>query len=338
MLQPVLDKSKIPSLAAVALVDGELKGAGAVGVRNGEKNEPVTIEDKYHIGSCTKSMTATLAAILIEEGVIEWDATIGDVLKDLKPAEAYRETTLRQLLSNRGGVPGDTPQDIWQKAWNARGSSERQREEFVEAMLNVDPAYPPGKGSEYSNAGFATAGMMLERSARKSWEDLMVEKIFKPLGMDSAGFGAPATRKSDPQPWGHTEAGKPVPPGPGDDNPVAIGPAGIVHCSLPDLAKYVRVHLLSETGPLVKKEESFQILHQSMDEDQGYAKGWLVTERSWAGGKVLTHAGSNTMFYVTIWIAPEKRFAALVGTNIGPSKGSGPCDEVVGLLVERYLR
>jgi CubicO group peptidase (beta-lactamase class C family) len=159
--------------------------------------------------------------------------------------------------------------------------------------------------------------------------------------MKSAGFGAPGGKKSLSQPRGHTTDGKPVEPGPAADNPVAIGPAGTVHCSIGDWAKYVALHLRGEKkdGKLLRAE-SFKKLHtpaKSPPTDTQYALGWIVAERPWGGGRVLTHAGSNSMWYAVTWIAPERDFAVLVACNQGGESATQACDEAVAAMIENHL-
>ena len=89
--------------------------------------------------------------------------------------------------------------------------------------------------------GFATigsiAGAMLEKLTGTPWETLMTNRLFRPLRMSSAGFGPPGTLGQVDEPWGHIRTfGRNRPDQ--DDNPPAIGPAGTVHCSLDDLARY----------------------------------------------------------------------------------------------------
>jgi len=325
----------LPSLAAVVIVDGELRGQGVAGARKRGSEEKVTIADQYHIGSCTKAFTATLAARLVEEGLLTWDTTIGESLSDWKPDPKIEPATLHQLLTNTGGFPKDVPGPIWRAAWQAEGDARTQRIAFAQAILK-SPAFAPGKRYEYSNAGFTVAGIMMEEVADQSWEELVEEKIFRPLKMTSAGFYAPA---EDPeiltQPWGHRNDGTPVPPGPGSDNPAAIAPAGAIHCALPDLAPWLQMHLHAETGTVLQEAESFEKLHTPVTED--YAMGWVVLSRPWAGGKALHHMGSNMMFTMVIWLAPEKDFAAVVATNIGHEVGFLPCDGLIGKLIQTYL-
>ena len=85
---------------------------------------------------------------------------------------------------------------------------------------------------------------MLETIANEPWETIVARDLFAPLSLKSGGFGAPAKNaESVDQPWGHRDNGSPVRPGPQADNVPAIGPAGTVHLSLPDFARYAQWHL-----------------------------------------------------------------------------------------------
>src|SRR5207237_8513183 len=124
--------------------------------------------------------------------------------------------------------------------------------------------------------GVAIAGHMAEKVTGKSWEALMREKIFRPLGMTTAGFGAPGTRAKNDQPRGHKADGSPVEPGPAADNPVAIGPAGIVHCSIGDWAKFAAANLPSAKIKLVKPQKLAK-LQSTAAGVETYADGWMHT-------------------------------------------------------------
>lgn len=330
------ENPELPSLAAIVIVNGEVKALGASGVRKLGDSTPVTIDDKYHIGSCTKAFTATLAASLEEEGILSWDSTIGERLQIFRPANGYQTSTLKQLVSNTGGFPHTVPPKIWRDAWAAKGTPPQERSAFATAMLAEEPEYTPGSRNVYSNTGFTMAGIMMEQTTGKSWEDLIRERIFQPLKMQTAGFYGPATDSKRPdQPWGHNKDGKPMPPGRGADNPPAIAPAGAIHCSISDLARWVQMHLHQETGPVLQKKSSYQTLHTAVRND--YALGWVTAERDWANGTALRHTGSNTMYTTVIWIAPERDFAVIVSSNIGSSMALKPSDALVWKLIQRYL-
>ena len=187
---------------------------GVAGLRKAGNPVKVELGDKWHLGSCTKSMTATLAATFVEEGIISWETTVGEALgKQLKMLKGYESATLGLLLANRGGVPGKLPDSVFdsvdQSAQLKDLSSRdmlKQRIKYAEAVWNVAPASPPGSRYEYSNSGFVVAGVMLELLAGKPWEKLIEERIFKPLGMTDSGFGSRRTVTSKlPRSPGHTK-------------------------------------------------------------------------------------------------------------------------------------
>ena len=245
--------------------------------------------------------------------------------------------TLRLLLQNRAGAPANLDAGgLWSRLWAFHGPAEQARQLLTEGVVTRPPEAPPGTKFIYSNAGFAIAGHMAERAMHKPWEDLLRERLFKPLGMTSAGFGAPGTRDSIDQPRGHHESGEPVEPGPRADNPVAIGPAGIVHCTVGDWAKFIALHLEGDEGRArLLKPQTFKILH-TPPPGQDYAMGWISTQRPWAGGTTLTHAGSNTMWYCVTWLAPKKNFAVLIMCNQGGDEAAKACDDAAAALIREY--
>jgi CubicO group peptidase (beta-lactamase class C family) len=343
-LEAIREKHDLPALAAAVVVDGEIVVTNAVGFRRSGGPEHVTVDDRFHLGSVTKSMTATVAAMLVEQGKISWTTTVGDAFPDLKGEihPDYLGVTLEQLLSHRGGAPGKAPRDLWVEAWAANGTPAEQRLVFAKGLLALKPEATPGTKFIYSNQGYAIAGVMLEKATGRTWEDLLRSMLFEPLGMASAGFGAPASIARVDQPWGHTRkmfAGRdPVPPGPRADNPAAIGPAGAVHCSIGDLAKYAAFHMAGERGESkLLTAESFKKLHIAAADNDDYALGWMVRKRGWAKGRALMHNGSNTMFYVVVWMAPKIDCAVVVASNVGADEAFEGCDEVAGEMIRQYF-
>ncbi len=337
ILEDIRKKHDLPALAVVVVKDGKICGRAAVGVRKWGNPTPVTTNDVFHIGSCTKSMTATLTAMLIEEGKLKWDTTIADVFPEWRGQmdKQYETVTVEQLLTHRGGVPGAPPAAAWKRAWDQDGTPTEQRREFIQAVLKQPPEAAPGTKMIYSNQGYAIVGAMLEKLTGTSWETLITERLFKPLHMDTAGFGPPGTIGAVDEPWGHTRKLLVTVPLQ-SDNPPAISPAGRVHCSLDDLARYTIFHMQRGQADGLLKPETLVKLHTPPPVGD-YACGWVVVKRGWAGGNALMHNGSNTMWYVVMWLAPEKDFSVVVGTNIaGPDAEKG-CDEVAAAMIQNWL-
>jgi CubicO group peptidase (beta-lactamase class C family) len=319
-------------------------------------------------------MTATMIATLVKEGKLSWSTTLGDVFGDLNGTmdPAWKDVTLELLLTHRAGVPGDLSKDgLWGRLWRREGTPTQQRMRLVEGVLKNPPVHKPGTEFEYANAGFAIAGAMAEKVTGKSWEDLMHERVFGPLGMNSAGFGAPGTPGKVDEPWGHHDNGKPEPPGPLADNPAAIGPGGTGHCTIEDWGKYIALHLGGETRrgdgettkgadgrepadgsagrqPLTVLDLSgpeFVKLHTPFKgPGNEYAMGWGVAMRPWAkgpakadAGRVLTHNGSNTMWFAVVWLAPEKDWAVLACCNKGGDEAGKATDEAIWEMVKKHV-
>jgi len=335
----------LPAVAAAVILDGRVQVA-ATGVRKAGTDVKVTPADQFHLGSCTKAMTATLIAILIERGKLRWDATLAELLggrvEEMRPA--FRDVTLRHLLAHRAGLPAANAS--WPEGMSFRdvhrlpGAPMQQRLAYTRLILRQEPVTTPGQEYLYSNAGYATAGAIAEQVMGRPYETLMQEMLFGPLGMDSAGFGAMGTPGKIDQPWQHRFAdGKlePMAPGRFSDNPPAIAPGGTVHCSLGDWAKFVRLHLTGAKGAeTILRSASIAELH-TPDFGGQYAKGWAVKLRAWAGGKVLTHTGSNNQNYAVVWMAPKRNFAVLAATNQGGKDVAKACDDLCARLVGEFL-
>lgn len=337
LLESHLTKTKFPAIAAAVVRGTNIVAAGAVGVRKAGSAEKVTLDDKFHIGSCTKSMTALLAAFLDAEGDVRLTNTVAGILSDWRlPGEAH-EITLALLLQNYSGLGNDPDNKLWQRAYLDPGTPEAQRRRFLEGFLKSPLAAKPGEKYLYSNIGYALAGAMLETAAKKSWEKLVREKIFNRLHLKSGGFGPPSATGEVDQPWGHIwSEGRAVSKEP-SDNPFAIAPAGAVHLSILDCARYAAYHLAAAQGKIPELRPYRDQLYKA-PEGSTYAMGWVVDQRSWARGKIITHAGSNTMFFTVIWIAPNRDFACVVATNIADAENTvaAGVDQIVVELIKKF--
>ena len=333
----ICKENNLPALAVVVVKDGRICDRVAVGIRKWGDPTPVTTNDVFHIGSCTKSMTATLTAILIDEGKLHWDTTIAGVFPELKGKmdKQYETVTVEQLLHHRGGVPGAPPPAAWKRAWTEKGTPTQQRREFIEAVLCQPPEAVPGTKMIYSNQGYAIVGAMLEKITGQDYETLITDKLFKPLHMDTAGFGPPGTMDKVDQPWGHIHKLFMTIPMQAD-NPPAIASAGRVHCSLDDLARFAMFHLQRNATNGLLKPETLAKLH-TPTAGGDYACGWVVLQRDWAGGTALMHNGSNTMWYIVMWLAPEKNFAVIAVTNIAGNDAEQGCDDAATAMILKWL-
>jgi CubicO group peptidase (beta-lactamase class C family) len=338
-LELIRGNHRLPALAAATFGPEAILETGFTGVRALGHPEPIASDDAWHVGSLTKSMTATVAATLVEEGTIAWDTTLPQSFPDLSMQPQYRTVRLRDLLTNSSGMtPDATSAPSWASLSGSTLSLPQQRRQLAQELLSMKPVSAVGTYT-YSNAGYIVAGAMLEAATGRPCEDLITERLFQPLGMASAGFGPPRGATPLDQPWGHAivdDGFAPTPPGPDADNPPAMGPAGTVHASVADLVAYYQVHLAAAMGSArLLSAESFAVLHTPAP-GTDYACGWGVVQRAWAGGTALSHAGSNTFWFAEVWLAPAKGFGVLVVTNGAGLRSSEAANDAAVMLITRF--
>lgn len=317
-------KHHLPGAATLVYQDGQILAGRVSGVRANGHAEPVTTDDRWHIGSDTKSFTSTLIMILAEKGVLRIDETLAEALPALAPTmnAAYRSVTIKQLLSHTAGLPkltDDKDLPEFMAAISQSTDNVLQRRAAAAHYLALSPASPMGEFS-YSNLGYIFAGAIAESKTGKSWEDLVRTHIFGPLGITHAGFGLPGTPHTIDQPHGHKE----TPAGlvaldPSDsegDNPRAIAPAGSINITLGDWMLFAQDQLdgVNGHGKLLKPE-SYRLMHTPVAGP--YALGWGVKPGPDGIPLVLTHSGSNGYWIADVRIYPKKNLIVLFAANAG---------------------
>jgi CubicO group peptidase (beta-lactamase class C family) len=230
--------------------------------------------------------------------------------------------TVTQLLSHTAGLPpltDDKELPTFIAVIKSANGVKAQREAIARKYLTMPPASKAGDFA-YSNLGFIIVGAIAEAHTGKTWEELIREQIFAPLGIKSAGFGPPGTPGQFDQPRGHKEeTGKLValdPANPDADNPPALGPAGTINIALQDWLLFAQDQLAGEHGHgKLLKPETYRKLHTPVTGN--YALGWGVMPGSDGMPLLLTHTGSNGFWVADIRIMPRHDMIFLVVTNAG---------------------
>ncbi len=314
ILTKVVNDGEAPGMIA-AIISGEgVIAIASAGERKAGSGIAFTTNDAVHLGSCGKAMTATMLATLVAEGKLNWETNLIDVFPELKGIihSDYYNITLWQLLTHRAGLPKNAMD------WEAHKQKEikERRLTFLKDNLKLPATYKIDK-FEYSNFGYMIAACMAEKITGLSWEVLMKKRLFDPLGMSSAGFGAPNTHNQIDQPWGHSwghpwgltlfeSKWKPDQ----SDYPEALAPAGLLHCSIEDWAKFISLQL-SKENPILERK----YLNKLIEPEGDYAAGWFIIEQPWVKGIVLVHGGTNEIWYTSVVVAPTLDRAFVVATN-----------------------
>lgn len=316
-VQSVVKENEIPSLAVAIIDSSGIKHLTTSGIRKKGGSTKVTNQDLWHLGSNTKAMTSVLTAMLIQDGILDWDTKIIDAFPDYPDIihSEYHKITVHELLTHTSGLKVNYGN-------NDTFSELEIRERRLKVVLeNLKEPSDKERGNYlYSNLGYIIAGTMIEQLTGKSWESLMKEKVFSPLGMSTASFGVPGTIGKVDQPWGHIKLSALLPWFPVQlDNLETLGPAGTVHCSIEDWSKFISFQLLKKDTSLLNSQLRSHLL-EPVKKD--YACGWGVYEQDWATGLVYSHAGSNVFNFSQSWTAPDMNLAILINSNVGVSKNT----------------
>jgi CubicO group peptidase (beta-lactamase class C family) len=355
-LQPYLARHGLPALAAAVVRGGATIAAGAVGTRRAGAAIPVTLDDRFHIGSDTKPMTALLAAMQVEAGALRWDSTPGEVFPELAGSMDARAKgiTLEQLLSHSSGIPGDTDADerLLLESFAQAGNLDELRYWLVRQIAARPLESAPGTRFAYANMGYLLLGAMFERRAGRTWEELVVERVFTPLGLRTAGFGPQSSLGRVDAPLGHRQnpdgSLKPMLAGPNGDNPLVLGPAGTVHLSILDFAAWAGWNAgEGRRGPALVRPETLRKLHAKVIDmpprpdaapgtpsQGGYGLGWGTVSLPFSPEPFIFHGGSNEMNLAYIMLQPRYDFAMVLATNLGGQKA----DTALRALTEELYR
>jgi CubicO group peptidase (beta-lactamase class C family) len=335
----IVRDNKVPAGAGGAIKDGELAALGASGKRRKDRTERVNTDDRFHLGSSGKAMTSTMVARLIEEGRLDWETRIVDVYPELdgQITSSFENVTVWQLMTNRSGISDAKVQTASNliKLGTLSGDRQTQRNKMVPIVLKTAANGAPGANFEYSNFAYAVLGAMAERATGASFESLMVNYVFKPLRMDSAGFGPQGsdTGRKLWQPRGHNANGSPK-TNSNDDLLAYLAPAGTMSMSVIDWGKFLKSQMgLKVNKRLLVQPATLERLHTPYDASgTQYAAGWVVTEVF--GVKVLSHDGTNGNWYSTVQLIPQLKYAAYGVVNQGGSNGLSAAYDIKSKLID----
>jgi CubicO group peptidase (beta-lactamase class C family) len=353
ILDPYLKEFGLPALAAAVFQNGSIVACGVVGTRRAGTQTPVTINDRFHIGSDSKAFTSLLVGQFVQEGKLRWDSTPADAFPELRAGmnAEFAKVTLEQMLSHSSGLSDKSLLDLIYRSYQQDGNMNDVRYWMVKETASKPLDHARGSRFDYSNLGYVIAGAMVERVGNASWEELVEARIFKPLDLKTAGFGPQASLGKVDAPLGHTLVnGKAIAmlAGPNGDNPLILGPAGTIHMSVLDFAKWVAWNAgEGKRGPDLVSAEVLKKMHTAFvstgvrdgaapgtPKTGGYALGWGSVQESWAAAPSITHTGSNNMNLAMAMFWPGTDFGFVMMTNVA----GHPSDEALKKLAAELYK
>ena len=336
----------VPGLGVGIIRDSQVVLAKGYGYRDLEAKVPATPRTLFAIGSNSKSFTATLLAMLVDEGKIDWRKPVRTWLPDFELYDDYagRNMTPMDLVSHVSGLPRHDA------LWYGRAFS---RDQIFHKLKYLEPSTSFRNIWQYNNLMFLSAGVLIERVTGKSWEEQVRGRIFTPLGMDRATTSVTDMARSDDFSWAYDyKDGKVIRiPFRSLD---AVGPAGAINASVDDMLKYVRFRMhfgqwagkqlvsaqqdsLMQTGrAVVPGGWTFQGVPE-MGPASTYGLGLAVV--GYRGHKLVIHGGGIDGFISQMAWLPEEKIGVVILSNTGNSGGGGnPLPNALALyLMDRML-
>jgi CubicO group peptidase (beta-lactamase class C family) len=313
----------IPSMTIGVVKDGQLVFTGSYGVLEIGKTQKPDANTLYGIASNSKAFTSTIIAMLVEEGVLNWNDKVKKYLPyfELYDPWVSNEITIRDLLSHRVGLGTFSGDVIWYK-------SDFTSEEIIKRAKYI----PQSKGFRteygYSNLMYITAGELIKTVTGKSWSENVRERILIPLGMDRTvatpkaiqnlgNFATPHARENNiniPIEWEDWEE---------------IAATGGLISSVNDLAKWMIFNLnhgVHSNKALISKQNlnliwtphiNFTVDHTSKNDFnqhfRGYGLGWGLSD--YKGNLRVSHTGAIDGMLTAINLIPDEKLGVVVLTN-----------------------
>ncbi len=329
----------VPAIAVTVMNSKSILLQEVQGVRVFDREDKATLDDYFHIGSCSKSVLAVMAAKLIEQKKITWQIKFFEVFPELRGEadSAYRDITLEDLFLAEAGIKAYTNSEA--EPFPDYGPAViNKRLEFIKYLIKQQPSSEKKGGKFkhlYSNASYTMASAMLERVSGKSYEDLVKKTLTGDLGL-SVRIGWPNSISPD-QPWGHMiTKGKVDAFPPGHDYKLSylITPAGDLSMTPKNYAKYTQLHLQGLTGSSnYISSESYRYIHFSHD---GFSLG--VANDVLGGQKYSAFDGSAGTFFCRVIIVPESDFAFTILMNAGSGTASmDAVDWLTQRIIEKHF-
>lgn len=319
VIEPILEAGRVPGAAIAVVVDGRTAYARGFGYRDLKARNLVTPDTVFPVASTSKAMNATLLGMLVDEGRVEWDSPVQQYLPRFRLQDPLlsARVTVRDLVTMQTGLP--------RHDWVWFGSR-LTRAELVERIQHLELSADLRQRFQYCNLSVTLAGHIAEVVVGKSWEELVRERIFRPLGMRRSGFSRPL--RGDVSMSYHERPNRRLLVSHRFAADVTAPSGGSIHSTVSDMARWVLFNLnKGRTGNrrLVSPKTMAQ-LHApqvivgnrplaALPADWAYSLGWLV--HSYNGHPCVSHEGYLHDVHSSVMLFPGARIGLVSFTNFG---------------------
>jgi CubicO group peptidase (beta-lactamase class C family) len=326
---------EVPGVAVGVLLDG-VEYYAFHGVTSIENPLPVDSNTLFQFGSTGKTYTSTTMLRLVDQGLVDLDATVRTYIPELKlkDEDVAAKVTVLQLFNHTAGWQGDMMDNT--------GEGDDALEKYVELMVNLEQTSPLGSVVSYNNASLSLAGRIIEKVTGKTFEQAVKDLLLEPLGMKNTlffdkdimtrRFAAGHNQKPDgsihvAHPWSMARGGT---------------PAGGISANAGDMLIWAAFHLgdgRAKDGTRILPKELLDQMKEPTADMRGSALGdwvgisWLM--RDVDGVRIVGHGGDTIGHHSDFVMVPERNFAISTLTNCGPN-GNQFNEQVVKWALEAY--
>ena len=314
--QVVTEEYGLAGLGIGLVKDGKVLLARGFGKRDLDTDEPVTARSLFHLASVSKSFVATAIMQLWEDGDLDLDAPVTAYLPYFQlKGEAFREITLRHLLSHTSGMPDSEDYSLHQPEPDDDGALER----FVRSLADREMIAAPGERYVYSNDAFSVLGDVIAKVSNQTFEAYIKRHIFDPLGMKDSTFllrdvspdlvttphfGAPLTTLPNAYPYNRAHA-----------------PNSSLHSSPNDMCRWMLANLAHGTldGQRILRETTYETLWHPVvvTGEKIWAEqsclGWF--RGTYRERPMVQHGGSDPGYYADKALLPKEQVGVIVMSN-----------------------
>lgn len=315
-----LRELEVPGLALAIVRDGKVLLSKGYGLRDVEKQLPMTADTLLAIGSSSKAFTTLTLGTLVDQGLLDWDKPLRRYIPwfTLYDRPASERFTPRDLVTHRSGLPRHDL--VWYN--NNRIS----REELVKRLAYLEPTADLRTRFQYNNLMFLSAGYLLETLSGQTWEEAVRQKVFIPLGMNRSNCSVSTSQGDPDHALPYTVREHKIIPIPFRNIDV-VGPAGAINSSAREMSRWLLLNLGRGIvdGQKIINYSTLSDLHtpqMTMDggstdpmiESVGYAMGWFVD--SYRGHRRIQHGGAIDGFICQVSFLPREGIGVVALANM----------------------
>lgn len=324
---------RLPGLAVAIVENGDVTFLEGMGYQNFEEHLPFTPDTLCLIASATKSFTAGLAGILVDEQIAEWTRPVRAYWPDLRMMDEFaaKEMTLEDMLCHRCGLPWHENLLVHGVGRELPDSGRQYRQELLRRLAYFDPAHPFRTRFDYQDIVFTCGGAILEHVTDTDYEVLVQSRLLDVLGMVQSTFSRRQAEASGHLAQGYGVVDGEVKPIPFCDTRY-ISPSAGLYSSVAEMSQWLALQLGRGRfgGRQIISEESMAWIHAPhmvapnpslfAGGPVTYGQGWYQTTLH--GSLMLTHGGSFNGYRSFMAFLPNRHAGVVVLTNLNLTEGA----------------